>query len=411
MFEVVLKPFYIFVNWVNGLNEHYTVLTYDEVKALTIMQRFKLYNWTFELYCSLIIFFIFIGYKIGVSINLKKADSVFDSIHVFLKDDLKLAKVGLTTMKNGTAKLYLDQHLHTWFVSFATGRSSIASIQTKLHLKARNNLIGLFFKYFFRYFFNQLNFKELDEFVEIVIKPNGVFVSNENSNVNNNSKEILNNFKFISSIVNKNVMAKARNDNYFLSLTHVHENPILPNQYVFMSEINQLNEFFYNYINNKKSFNNILDNAKNLLNFISFTDLPTEKPESAMEFNKKNEPMVIVNCNVPTSNEELVTLNKLIESCVEVIDGFTMDLVQKKDQLIVKPEMLKKINNFRQEEIKKIELFAKELELERINEEKKELEKEKRRELRKTGQLQANEQKMKEKRERRSRNKQRTRNQ
>lgn len=411
MFEAFLRPFEIFVNWVNGLNEHYTVLTYDEVKALTIMQRFKLYNWTFEILCSCVIVCIYVGYKIGVAMNLKKADSIFDSLHIFLKNKLNFAKVGLTLMSGGTTKLYFDQHLHTWFVSFATGRSSIDSIQPKVHLRARYNPMGLFFKFFMRYFLNQLNFKELDEFIEIVIKPNGVYVATENANVNSNAKEILENFKFITAIVNKNVMSKVRDDYYFLSLTHVSENPSLPKEYVFMSEVNQLNEFFYNYISDKKSFNKILIDAKNFLNFMSFTDLPSEKPETVAEFTKKNEPVVIINCKVANGKKDLSTLNKLIESCVEVIDGYTMDLVQKRDQFIVKPELLKKIKNFRQEELRKIELFAKEIEMERANEEKKELEKEKRRALRKTGALQANEQKMKEKRERRTRNKQRTRNQ
>ena len=91
-----------------------------------------------------------------------------------------------------------------------------------------------------------------------------------------NAEETLNKLKFITSIVNKTSMNKCRNDNYFLSLTHTAESDKLPLQYVFMSENNQLNGFIPHYAN--ANFNELLVQCSDFLQFISFTDLPDEKP-------------------------------------------------------------------------------------------------------------------------------------
>ena len=409
MFEVVLTPLTKFVEYVNDLNEAYNQLTFEEQKSMTIFERIQYYNWTFEMYCMLLMLFFYLTYRIGVSINISKANKLFDSLHSYLRNELKFARVGLTSMKGGhVSKLYMDQHLHTWLTSFATGRSSIDSINIKAHLKPCHNIINLLIEYTLSYFFPTYQSPDLVEYLEIEIKPNGVYANNETCNINSNSTEILQKFKFVTSIVNKSIMDKIRLDRYFLSLTHVSDSDSIPKEYVYMSEINQINDFIRSYT--KGSFNEeVLDKAKGFLQFISFTDLPDFRPKDKNKWIQSLQPRCVIRTDIPKNKDELKTLNKLVGSMVEVYDNYTRDLVQKSDKSLITTDIVKKINMLRQNEINRIDKIAKQIELEVAMEEKKELMKEKRREMRKTGELQNKEQKMREKRERRLRNKQRPR--
>lgn len=409
MFEIILTPLTKFVAYVNGLNEVYNQLTFEEQKAMTIFERIQYYNWTFEMYCILLMLFFYITYRIGVSINVSKADKLFASLHTYLRNELKFARVGLTSMKGGNVnRLYIDQHLHTWLTSFATGRSSIDSINIKTHLKPRHNIINLIIEYTLGYFFLTYQSPDLVEYLEIEIKPNGVYVNNETCNINSNSKEVLQNFKFVTSIVNKSIMDKIRLDRYFLSLTHVTDSDSIPKEYVYMSEINQINDFIRSYT--KGSFNEeVLAKAKGFLQFISFTDLPDFRPKNKEEWIRSLQSRCVIRTDIPRNKAELNTLNKLVGSMIEVYDNYTRDLVQKSDKTVITADILKKINMLRQNEINRIDKIAKQIELENAMEEKKELMKEKRREMKKTGELQNKEQKMREKRERRLRNRQRQR--
>ena len=411
MFEFILTPVTKFVEYVNNLNEAYNKLTFEEQKAMTFFERIQYYNWTFEMYCILLMLFFYITYKIGVSINISKGDKLFNSLHSYLKNELKFARVGLTSLKDGkhiNNKSYLDQHSHTWLTSFATGRSSIDSINIKAHLRPRHNLTNLIIEYILSYFFSTYQSPDLIEYLEIEIKPNGIYVNSETSNINSNSKEILQHFRFITSIVNKSVMDKARLDRYFLSLTHVTDSDSIPKEYVYMSEINQINDFIKSYT--RGSFNDeVLCKASGFLQFISFTDLPDFRPRDKDNWIQSLQPRCVIRADIPRNQDELNILNKLVGSMVEVYDNYTRDLVQKSDKVVITPEILRKISTLRQNEVNRIDKIAKQIELEAAKEEKKELMKEKRREMKKTGELQNKEQKMREKRERRLRNKQRQR--
>ncbi|CCK72043.1 uncharacterized protein KNAG_0I02580 [Huiozyma naganishii CBS 8797] len=406
--SALLGPLTSFMETVNSLNANYNALSYEELTAMGFVQRLKLYNWTFEMFSVGIVLFMFITYRIGVSMNLSRADKFFDSIHAVLKNNLGFSRVGLATSDPNGRKMYLDQHLHTWFTTFATGRSSISSVNVQLHLFGRNNPVNLSIDFLIGFFLPSLKFDHLEEYCEVILQPNGVYVGSDEAKVNGNANELLGNFKFTTSIVNKSVMTEVRNKNYFLSLTHVTENDKLPREYAFMSETNQLNDFIYKYA--KPTFNEeVLAKVTHLLEFISFTDLPAQKPETEQEWNSKQQPRCVIRCKVPTSKKDLKLVNDVVVAAVEVFDNFTKDLVQKSSTVFITPDMLKKTKATRQQELSKIVKNAKKIAAEKALEDKKEAEKEKRRELKKSGNLEKSDQKMKEKRERRLRNKQRTR--
>lgn len=401
------KPLAGFFKYINELNRNYAQIPHEDKLKMTILQRVSAYNWSFELCVVGLVVLIFIISKFGSNVNVSRSDKFFDSIHTFLKNDLGFARVGFT-LPNAGNKNYLDQHLHTWLTSFATGRSTIEGVDIKLHLLPRNNPLSMILENVVGWYFPILSLDTDTEYCEIEVKPNGVFVGSENANVNGNGTEILNYFKFITSIVNKSVMNQARHDNYYLSLTHTSESEELPMEFVNMSEMNQLKGFITSYFN-KDNLTGLLEKSIDFLDFISFTDLPADKPENASIWNATKKPRCVIRTKVPTTQKELDLLNQIIALVVEVYDNYTRNLVQKNDTPFVTNDILKKTINFRTIELQKITKAAREIELEKEKEDKREADREKRRGLKKSGELDRIDQKMKEKRERRQKNKQKAR--
>ncbi|EJS41901.1 YNR021W [Saccharomyces arboricola H-6] len=402
MSSSLFGPLLGFMERINSLNAPYQALTYEEQKAMTIWQRVQSYNWTFEFCAMSILILVYAFYKFGNSVNLKRGNRIFQSLHSFLANDLKFSRVGFNIKDS---KIFTAEHQNTWFSSFATGRSAIKSINLNLHLVARSNPFSMCLEYLLGFFFSSLKSKQLEEFIEVIVKPNGIYVATESAHANKNAEEVLTKFKFVSSIVNKEFMNQARSENYFLSIAHTSENEKLPNNFVYMSDVNQLSGFMLHY---SKPYE-VLSQAGSLLKFISFTDLAVDAPRNDKEWEASLEPRAIIRCAVPQNAKELDLLNQIIALVVEVYDGCTQDLVQKSPNLFITNDILRKTTNLRQQELNKIRKFMKETELELAKEKKLELEKAKRRQLKASGEQEKVDQKMKEKRERRLRNKQRTR--
>lgn len=401
-----LRPVLVAMEKVNNLNEKYQSLTFEQQKELSILGRLKFYNWTFELICLGIMALIFAFYKGGVMINESRAKRMFGSINDLCKDELQFARVGFNS-KNGSKLPYIEERGNTWFSTFATGRSAIASLGVRVHMLSRSNPIAMIVEKALSFFFPSLTVHEVDEYCEVSIKPNGIYVNSETSKPNENSAEVLNSFKFITSIVNKSSMNDLRRDNYYLSLTRTSESSKLPIEYVYMSEINQLNDFFQHY--SKPGFNETLKASNKFLKFISFTDLPNTKPLTDKLWTAKQQPRAIIRTSIPTGQQDLKLLNEIISSVVEIIDSFTHDLVQKTPSVFISNDILKKSIQLRNQELAKIVKAMKQVEREMAQEKKQEAEKEKRRQLKATGEQEKYDQKMKEKRERRQRNKQKVR--
>ncbi|EDO14576.1 hypothetical protein Kpol_289p1 [Vanderwaltozyma polyspora DSM 70294] len=403
--SAILEPLVRVVEYVESLNAEYLSKSSDELKAMTLFERASIYDWRFEMTCTVILILVYLMYFIGISTNKRHANRLFKKFNSYLKNDLEFSRVAFTDYE-GKQQEYLDQHQYSWFTTFATGRSSIESITMRAHLLPRSNLLSIIFEYAIAYFFPSLAVRDLDEFAQVIIKPNGVYAANADSKINANAGEILGKLQFITSIVNKDVMNDSRSNNYFLSLTHTSESDKLPVEYVYMSEANQFNGFFHHYIK-ETTLNPLLKNCSRFLQFISFTDLPIEKPLTQKLFDQNQSPKCIIRVKFPKSNEEIELLQKLVSSIVEVFDNCTRDLIQDSSNKFLTNDLLKKSVTFRSQEIDRINKLMKQAELEVAKEKKLELEKERRRQLKESGELSKIDQKMKEKRERRQRNKQR----
>lgn len=397
------------VEYANRLNANYTALSYDEQKAMTILERVQVYNWSFEMCAVGVLLFIIVFYKVGTSINTGKARNVMTSVNNCLSDELMFASVGLPSAGR-PGQLYTSERGNTWFTTFATGRSNIASVVANLHLAPLNNPMALLFEGFIAYAFPSLKSPEIEDFFEVTIKPNGIYFGSETAELTNDKlksrKDILSKFKFITAIVNKSVMNQVRDDHYYLSLCSTSEHNSLPLEYVYMSEMNQLNGYISNYLSNSKSsLKEVLQKSTGILKFLAFTDLPSDKPYDEEEWNKfTDNARIVIRTSVPKNASDLKALNNLISLAIEVYDGYTAELSNKGFAFITN-DMLKKATNVRNMELQKLIKAAKLKELEEAKEKKLAGEKEKRRQMKGTPEQQKLDQKMKEKRERRQKNK------
>lgn len=390
---------------VNSFNDEYISKSYEELKQMTLLQRLTLYNWTFEIGAVFVIVMVFAFYKLGLYYNTRITDRLFLQLNDYLKNDQQFARVGFAN-KDGSKLQYLEEKQKTWFTTFATGRSAIESLCVRTHMYERSNPAAMLMERLLGAFFPSLAVRDLEEFCEIVVKPNGIYVANETARPNANASEILNNFKFVTSVVHKSSMNEVRRDNYHLSLTRTSESAKLPVEYVYMSEMNQLNEFIGHYVPN---FLEVLKEASQILQCISFTDLPTEKPLTDKKWNANLLPRAVIRTSVPSNEAQLKALKNVISLVIAVYDNFTKDLVHKNPNVFITNDLLKKTSQLRSQELAKIVKTMKQVEREMALEKKQEAEKEKRRLLKQSGENENFDQKKRDRKERRAKNRQKVR--
>ncbi|AET37851.1 uncharacterized protein Ecym_2098 [Eremothecium cymbalariae DBVPG len=400
----ILGPLSKGIDALNALNDHYYKLSVDEQKAMSFLERVKLYNWTFEECTLVVLMAVYIMYWIGTKINTGFAKRMFEDLNYFFLNDLQFARAGFS-QKDGSKVKYVTEQNNTWFTTFATGRSCIESITVRAHYYPRFNPVVILMERLLAQFFPQ--FVEVsEEFVQVTVCPNGKWVKDGKSDVQT-TDDAISKFRFIASVVNKTHMNDSRKKNYFLSLTHTTESDSLPIEYVFMSETNQLNQFFTTFTNGP-SFHELLVKCKHFLQFISFTDLPEEKPVTDKLWESTQQPRCVIQCSNITSDQDIRLLKDLIAAIVDVYDTVTKEIVNKSPALFLSNDVLKKSVQMRKDELSKIIKVMKQVEREMAQEKKAEEDKKKWREMRDKQGTQDQDkldQKMRDKRERRRRNK------
>ncbi|CEP61135.1 uncharacterized protein LALA0_S02e07514g [Lachancea lanzarotensis] len=407
----VLTPLVKVADALNQLNAKFTALTFQEQKALTITERIRFYNWTFEFWALGVLALIYVFHVIGTRINKNRAVNLFKGFRQCF-EELAFAKIGFTT-KSGQNQPFVAENNNTWFTGFATGRSSVESVTVRARLLARFNPLSILMEKSLGLFLPALFEADTEEFVEVTIKANGVYVTSTTADLPkapSDPASVLSKFKFVASIVNKSDMSKARENNYYLSLTHTSESEKLPIQYVYMSENNQLNSFFDHY--GGAALKTLLSESAHFLSFLAFTDLPEAKPITERSWERNQQPRCVLRFKVVTSDADIARLTKLVTTAVGIVDAATQDYVQNPNKAFITNDMLKRSANLRSQELAKVVKVMKQAERDLLQEKKQEQEREKRRESRNklSGEEQdKQEQKMREKRERRQRNKQKTR--
>lgn len=388
------------LDFFKSFNDHYSNLSVEQQKAMSFVERVKYYDWTLEYICIALMVILCIVYTVCVYYNTNRANRIFGQLNRFFLDDLKFARVGFLK-KDGSKTLYIKEQNAIWFTTFATGRSSIESITVKVFFRSWFNpiamaveqLIGLFTE------------NETKEFIQLVVKPNGMWAKDETSTALF-SDEVKTKLKFIASIVHKSYMNQCRLKNYFLSLTHTTESDLLPREYVFMSETKQLNKFFAIYA--ARMLNETLARCSHFLQFISFTDLPDEKPMTDQLWESSQSPRCVIHCSSISNKKDIDLLKQLLTDVVEVYDTVTKEILNKNLDSFLTNDLLKRPVQLRKDELAKLIRSMKQREQEISQEKKAEEDKKKRREQRNnmnTEDFIVLKQKMREKRDRRKKNK------
>lgn len=322
---------------------------------LSIIERLLKYDWSKELIIiASIIAFIF-AHLYGASTNKKKVENWIDAHREVLKEEF--FQVGF---KNG--KEYVSESPVN-YVSFATGRLFINSLTANFTLKGRQNIISLTLEYILSFFFN-------------VAAP----TDNIDIAISINKNTPLNGFVF--AIVNKEIMKRAREEKYYLSLSKTTDSPKLPVNFVFMSEATEITDNLFT-----PELEEAVQKAANVLNFVAFTDQRAEHPETVEDI--ESFPRIVLSLKFPSNEEEAKTSAAILSAAINLVE------VASKQKL--RPETIRKLKNVRESAVKKINKLQDEKKAEELAQKKAE---EKREERNRISKLSPAEQKKHEEKER-----------
>ncbi|KAI5952351.1 hypothetical protein KGF54_003217 [Candida jiufengensis] len=317
-------------------------LTIQDLKAMTILQRVQLRDWTIEFFTFGFIVLFTLLWKVGDFYNELKVKRFLSGVEQVFKKQFYQFGV----LPN---KLYIKDSSEN-FASYATGRLNIAKVDLKFILKPRQNLFLWILETFFSLFTTSVQTPE--DKVEIIITPSGKYDN------------------FISAIVSKLGMNEARKFNYFLSLCKTTDSPNLPESFVYMSEANE----FQDKITTPELKQSLTLQSANFLKVIAFTDQSSIRPETLKEFIPHRK--VILEFKLTTSSEDLKIISSVLDSVFSILDKLS-------DQVITfKPETIKKIVKTREIEIEKLKKIEQEIKNEKIADEQAKLKREEREKLR-----------------------------
>jgi hypothetical protein len=157
---------------------------------------------------------------------------------------------------------------------------------------------------------------------------------------------------FVFAIVNKMAMRKLRDERYDLSLTFTKDHPKLPNWVTVMSESGEVTDLMLT-----KDLMYAVDKAGDYFEYLIVTDQPTDKPTTLNETTPKKRLQLCL--RLPSNGDYLPTL-PIFQAFLRLPD-FLVSSAK------LRPEVKRKINAIREEEMNKLKKISdKEAEEERL---------------------------------------------
>lgn len=337
----------------------------------TILERLAAHSWNVELIAIGMISAYFVAFKLGSYQNSNMVNKIVDSWKPTLEENF--FQVGVTP------KNLLAQDDTQNYTLYASGRLRLESFLAKFQLKSRQNIFMLIVETIMSFFVEFIPLPQ--DLLSIEIKFD---------------QETCEKFDdFIWAVVTKDNMNKYREDSYCLSLTKTTESPKLPNEFVFMGEVAEMNEILYT-----KKLNELIQLNKSTLKYICVTDQSIEKPAKISEL--KSQKRLLLQFK-PTSNaKDIENLGSLVNY---IVNDYADMIVQKGT---FRAELLRKIKKTRENEYAKLKKAIDDLKRDELNQQK--LEEQKRIKANMTPEQQEKlAQKQKEKKQRKMMNKQKVR--
>lgn len=300
---------------------------------MTLFERLKTNDWRLE-YFTIAFTLAFIAlFKLGDLYNQSRVTSFLNGVKGVFEENFYQFGVG-------GGKLYEKDSAES-YASYATGRKNIAKVNLIFRLAPRQNIFVWVMEVLFSYFTESVLYPT--DRVEIVATPSADY---EN---------------FVTAVVSKLGMNDYRKFNYYLSLTRTSDSPLLPDSFVFMSEVNEYQE---------KILTNKLANAfklsmANFVRFIAFTDQPADKPEAIRDLLPHRR--VVISLNLVTGEDELAQISEVLAAVFDVIDNIA------EQNITFRPESSRKIVKARENEIAKIKKIEETARQEQLAEEQAKL--------------------------------------
>jgi hypothetical protein len=241
------------------------------------LSEFRNEGWILAV-ASIVIFF----HLIGSRTNRSKARAWIRSYAPILKSEYAVVGFeGIATMDNDVnpEKLMKEKSLFE-FATYATGRQNTAFTDVKITLNKRFNPLMHFSETLFALFFDSI--PSPYDYLEAFTYP---FDGKEAATVpalpgtETRSKDNKSTFDgFVWAIVAKDVMKKARDDRYDLSLTTTRDHPKLPNWLSVMTESAEITDVMLT-----QELIDAVVAAGDNFEYLIVTDQPNEKPTSLEE--------------------------------------------------------------------------------------------------------------------------------
>ncbi|XBW38096.1 hypothetical protein QEN19_003683 [Hanseniaspora menglaensis] len=360
---MVLEIFSKYFKQIEALNLKFYSIPYDIIKQKTILERIALYDFSFETVILMVIALMALIFHFGRNQNLKITNMIMNPFNDAMH--LEFGNIGFNYRMKKIP--YITEYQNTLVTGFYTGRKNVESVELKVHLSSRFNPLGLIMEKLMKGVFSGLLEDNLEEFVEITIKPNNYAATSKSSDGSNelfptqDRKTLPKKYQFVSGIVSKHSMTSSRKKYYYLNTIPMIETPRLPKEYVFMTENNTLsNGIFYKNHQENEKLNDLLDNCKWFLKSFTITDLPDDQPILDTDFDKASSRIHIVT-KLVKDQKDVDHLIQLVQYALSIYDDFTNGEF---DKIFMNPNLLKKIESLRTHEKNKVLKIMKEVELE-----------------------------------------------
>lgn len=309
-----------------------TLYSIEELSNLTFLERVKLTDWTLEIFTIIFIVVYIVFFKLGDYYNTSLVRSYLKGLEPVFTSNFYQFGTSATDR-------YIKDSSEA-FSSYATGRDNVAKVDITFKLKPRHNTFVWAMEYLLSFFTESVVAPE--DKAEIVITPSASYDN------------------FIAAITSKFGMNKFRKFSYYLSLTRTSDLDNLPPTFVYMSEVNELQDK----ITTPQLKQALTVDAANFLNYIAFTDQSSEKPESLRDLIPSRR--IVISTSVTNSAASLKQLGQIIDAILDIVDKLASQ------ELKFKSETLKKVVKAREAEVTKIQKLIEEAKREKLLDEKAE---------------------------------------
>ena len=317
-------------------------------KWYNVHERHSLSEFKAEGLILAVSFIVFLVHFIGARANRSKAKKWAKAHAPVLKNEFALVGFGgaHTVDEEVEPEKVLKEKSLFEFASYATGRQNVAFMDTKLTLTKRFNPIVNLTETAFSFFVD--SFHAPQDVMEAFIYP---FDGKEALTVpglpgaaevkTKDSKSTFDNF--VWGLVNKDLMQRAREDRFDLSLTFTKDNSKLPNWLTVMSESAEITDALIT-----PELVDAIKAAGDLFDFLIISDQPTDRPKTIEQTVPRKR--MFLRYRLP-SNNNYESLLPLYSYFLRLPDA----LVQVAH---FRPEVLRKVRNARENvisDIKKLE--------------------------------------------------------